>query len=125
MKAHGLIYVLAAVTLVVAGQGLLKLGMTRVGAIGRARLRHPIRLVGEVAARREVWLGLALYVLSAAIWLLALATAPAWVAYLSLGLSYFAIAAVSVTRLGEWLTPAQWIGIAMVVVGVVAVAVYA
>jgi len=125
MKPQGLIYVLAAVTLVVSGQTLLKLGMTSVGEIGLERLRMPVRLAGDVASQWQVWIGLALYALSAAVWILALATVPLSVAYPFLGLSYVAIAATSVLALGEWLTPAQWIGIALVVIGVIAVAVSA
>ena len=123
MKLHGLIYVLTAVTLVVTGQVLLKIGMTRVGAIDQERLRSPLRLVGDVVGYWQVWVGLTLYVISAATWILALSTVPLSVAYPFLGLSYVAIAGVSVLRLGEWLTPAQWIGIMLVVMGVVIVAV--
>ncbi len=125
MKLHGLIYVLTAVTLVVTGQVLLKIGMTRVGAIDRKRLRDPLRLAADVLGYWQVWVGLTLYVISAATWILALSTVPLSVAYPFLGLSYVAIAGVSVLRLGEWLTPAQWIGIVLVVAGVVTVAVTA
>lgn len=122
MKLHGLIYVLLAVSFVVTGQVLLKVGMTRVGAIGRERLKRPVHLVAEVLHYWQVWVGLTLYVISAGLWILALSTVPLSVAYPFLGLSYVAIAGMSVLLLGEWLTPAQWIGIALVVMGVVTVA---
>lgn len=122
MKAHGLVYVLLAVSLVVTGQVMLKVGMTRVGPIGRERLTRPVRLVRDVLGVWLVPVGLTLYVISAAAWILALSTVPLSVAYPFLGLSYVAIAAVSVVKLDEWLTPAQWIGIALVVGGVITVA---
>lgn len=122
MKLHGLIYVLTAVTFVVTGQVMLKVGMTRVGEIGRERLAHPVRLVIDVLKTWQVPVGLMIYVISAALWILALSTVPLSVAYPFLGLSYVAIAATSVLLLGEWLTPAQWIGIVLVVSGVVIVA---
>ena len=122
MKLHGLIYVLTAVTFVVTGQVMLKVGMTRVGEIGRERLSHPVRLVIDVLKTWQVPVGLLIYVISAALWILALSTVPLSVAYPFLGLSYVAIAATSVLLLGEWLTPAQWIGIVLVVSGVVTVA---
>ena len=53
---------------------------------------------------------------------LALATVPLSIAYPFLGLSYVFIAGVSVIALGEWLTPAQWLGILLVVFGVITVA---
>ncbi|MBI5231495.1 MAG: EamA family transporter [Coriobacteriales bacterium] len=122
MSWHGLVYVLLAVTFVVTGQTLLKAGMTLVGPIGRERLKHPGALLGSVLQRWQVWVGLTLYMVSAALWILALSTVPLSVAYPFLGLSYVGVAAVSVTVLGEWLTPAQWIGIVLVVLGVVIVA---
>ncbi len=122
MKLHGLIYVLSAVTFVVVGQVLLKVGMTRVGAIGRERLKKPGRLLRDVLGHWQVWVGLTLYVISAAAWILALSTVPLSVAYPFLGLTYVAIAGVSVVLLDEWLTPAQWLGIVLVVAGVVTVA---
>lgn len=124
MKPQGVAYVIAALSLVVLGQTLLKRGMTRVGEIGRVRLRRPFRLMGDVVRRWEVWLGLAIYVVSAALWVLALATAPASIAYSFLGLSYLAVAGMAVLVLEEWLTPAQWIGIALAGIGVVIVAVH-
>jgi multidrug transporter EmrE-like cation transporter len=122
MSPHALAYVLGAVALVVTGQTLLKLGMNRVGPIGRQRLRTPVRLAVDVASVPVVWAGLILYALSAALWVLALATVPLSIAYPFLGLSYVFIAGVSVIALGEWLTPAQWLGILLVVFGVITVA---
>jgi multidrug transporter EmrE-like cation transporter len=114
--------VLAAVTLVVAGQVTLKWGMELVGPITGARLRQPFGLLGDVASHWQVWVGSALYVTSAAAWIYALSTVPLSVAYPFLGLTYVGVAAIAVTVFGEWLTPAQWIGIALVVAGVVTVA---
>ena len=122
MTGAELAAVLSAVTLVVAGQVTLKRGMDLVGPITRSRLRSPLRLLGDTATRWQVWLGVALYVTSAAAWIYALSTVPLSVAYPFLGLTYVGVAAVAVARFGEWLTPAQWIGIALVVVGVVTVA---
>ncbi|TLM97364.1 MAG: hypothetical protein FDZ75_04670 [Actinobacteria bacterium] len=122
VKLHGLVYVLISVTFVVGGQTLLKLGMTRVGAIGRERLAHPVALFTDVVSKWQVWVGFTLYGISAATWILALSTVPLSVAYPFLGLSYVGIAALSVVFLHEWLTPAQWLGIILVVLGVVVVA---
>lgn len=122
MSWHGLIYVIVSVTFVVTGQTLLKVGMTRVGPIDRSRLAKPADLFASVISKWQVWVGLSLYVVSAATWILALSTVPLSVAYPFLGLSYVGIAAISVLALGEWLTPAQWIGLAFVISGVLTVA---
>ncbi len=122
MNWHGLVYVLASVTLVVAGQTTLRAGMIAVGPIDGARLRQPTKLVLDVVRVPTVWIGFVLYVVSGMSWILALATVPLSVAYPFLGLSYVGVAALAVIKLGEWITPAQWIGIFMVVVGVIIVA---
>lgn len=122
MSALGFAYTLCAVILVVTGQLLLKMGMAAVGEITGARLKHPVRMVVDVAVQWRVLVGLALYVASAALWILALATMPLSVAYPMLGLSYVSIALVSVVVLGEWLSPAQWLGLVLVVSGVILVA---
>lgn len=121
MNLHGLVYVVGAVSLIVAGQTLLKSGMTLVGPVDLGRVSRPVALARTMLAHWQVWLGTILYLVSAATWILALATVPLSIAYPVLGLSYVAVAGLSVFVLGEWLTPAQWLGIAFVVAGVVIV----
>lgn len=123
MNGAGVFSAIAAVAAVVAGQVLLKQGMTDVGPIGRERLKRPLRLAADVAVRWRVWVGLAVYVLSAAAWIFALARLPLAVAYSFLALSYVGVSAVAVIRLDETLTPAQWVGVALAVCGVVLVAI--
>lgn len=122
MSAVGFAYVFVSVALVVTGQTLLKRGMTLVGAIGRERMSTPLVLVAEVARRWQVWCGLALYAVSAATWIIALSLVPLTVAYPFLGLTYVAVAIIAVRKLGERLTPAQWLGIVLIVAGVLMVA---
>ncbi len=122
MSGIGFAYVVVSVVFVVAGQTLLKRGMTLVGPVGRSELRGPVSLVRGVLSHRQIWLGLGLYAVSAATWIVALSLVPLSVAYPFLGLTYVAIAAISVLKLGEWLTPAQWIGVLLVVGGVLIVA---
>jgi drug/metabolite transporter (DMT)-like permease len=114
--------VLLSITLVVAGQIILKFGMARVGPIDGPRLRRPLTLVGDVARVAAVWIGMALYIASAAMWIFTLSRVPLSLAYPFLGLSYVGVAATAVIALDEWLTPAQWLGILLVVTGVVTVA---
>lgn len=121
MSGVGFAYVIASVFTVVTGQTLLKFGMLRVGAIGLAELRRPLELFGRTLSVWQVWVGLALYVLSAAMWIIALSLVPLSVAYPFLGLTYIGVATIAVVKLREWLTPAQWLGIAMVVAGVIIV----
>lgn len=125
MSAVGFAYVATSVVFVVTGQTLLKLGMTRVGPIGGEQLRYPVALAVRVASFWQVWLGLSLYAVSAAMWIIALSLVPLSVAYPFLGLTYVGVATIAVVKLREWLTPAQWLGIGLVVAGVLVVTVSA
>lgn len=121
MSAAGLVYVCVTVVTVVAGQTLLKAGMARVGPVDLSRVRRSVRLAADASRIWQLWAGVALYVLSAALWILALSTVPLSVAYPFLGLTYVGVAAIAVMKLGEWLTPAQWFGLSLVVIGVLLV----
>ena len=121
MSPYALVAALATVALVIVGQTLLKRGMNAVGAIGRVRLRAPGRLVVEMASRWELWVGTVLYAASAVAWLLALSTASPSLAYPFLCLSYLGVAVTAVVVLGERLTPAQWLGVLLIIVGVAVV----
>ncbi len=119
MSNAGLIAAVDAVLLVVFGQTLLKWGMRRVGPIGRARLREPLRLTADILSTWQVWAGLALYVVSAAVWLFALSRVPITVAAPTLALTYVGVPLASIAVFDESLTPAQWLGIAIAAAGVV------
>ena len=122
MNALGLIAAADAVLLVVVGQTLLKWGMTRVGPVNRIRLRHPVALTVDIASQWQVWLGLAAYVVSAAVWIFALSRVPLSVAYPLFALTYVGVPIASTAVFDDSLTPAQWFGIGLAVVGVVFVA---
>lgn len=125
MSGVGFAYVVTSVVFVVTGQTLLKLGMMRVGPIGKSELSHPFTLVRAVLGHWQVWVGLALYATSAAMWIIALSLVPLSVAYPFLGLTYVGVATIAVLKLREWLTPAQWLGIGLVVAGVLVVTISA
>jgi multidrug transporter EmrE-like cation transporter len=118
----GLAAVLVSVVLVIVGQTLLKMGMSKVGPIDAARVRSPLALLADVASRWQVWVGMSAYVVSSLTWIYALTRLPLSVAYPFLGLSYAGVAVSAVLVLDEWLTPAQIFGILLVVAGVLAVA---
>jgi multidrug transporter EmrE-like cation transporter len=67
------------------------------------------------------WTGMACYAASVCVWLAALSKAPVSTAYPMLSLGYVVVAAVSVTWLGESLTPGKILGIALICLGVVLV----
>lgn len=121
MTTYALVYALATVALVITGQTLLKRGMNAVGPIGRVRLRAPGGLARDMASRWELWVGTVLYAVSAVVWVLALSTAAPSLAYPFLCLSYFGVAVTAEVVLGERLTPAQWLGVLLLIGGVAVV----
>jgi len=64
------------------------------------------------------WGGMACYAASICVWLAALTKAPVSTAYPMLSLGYVVVAGVSVLTLGETLSPAKMLGIALICVGV-------
>jgi len=67
------------------------------------------------------WAGMLCYGTSVCVWLGALSRAPVSTAYPMLSLGYIVVAAVSVLWLGETLSPAKVLGIALICAGVVLV----
>jgi multidrug transporter EmrE-like cation transporter len=64
------------------------------------------------------WSGMLCYAASVCVWVAALTKAPVSTAYPMLSLGYVVVAAVSVAWLGETLTPAKVLGIALICAGV-------
>lgn len=64
------------------------------------------------------WSGMLCYAVSVCVWVAALSKAPVSTAYPMLSLGYVVVAAVSVAWLGETLTPAKVLGIALICAGV-------
>jgi multidrug transporter EmrE-like cation transporter len=67
------------------------------------------------------WTGMVCYAASVCVWLAALSKAPVSTAYPMLSLGYVVVAAVSVLWLGEGMSPAKVLGIALICAGVILV----
>lgn len=112
---------LISVVLSTAGQLLLKTGMGRVGVISGARLGKPLRLILEVAKTWEVAVGMALFLCSAAFWLVLLSRAPLSFAYPFLGLGYVVIPLFGKFVLREHVPMVRWLGVALIIFGIIVV----
>lgn len=119
---NSVVGILGTVALVICGQLMLKAGMKRVGAVGAARLRKPASLLRDIVRSPLVPLGFVVYGFSALAWIVILSRVELSFAYPFLGLAYAAVVAAAVVVFGERLAPRQWLGVALVVAGVVAVA---
>jgi multidrug transporter EmrE-like cation transporter len=67
------------------------------------------------------WVGMFCYGASLCVWLAALSRAPVSIAYPMLSIGYVIVAFASMLWLGETLSPAKMLGIALICVGVVLV----
>ncbi|MEO6713219.1 MAG: hypothetical protein ABIM89_07295 [Mycobacteriales bacterium] len=112
MADYGLI--LASVLIAACGQLMLRYGMTRV------RTQHPdshnFELLFEAARSPWVVGGLAVFGMSAMLWLITLSKVPLSRAYPFTAIGFIAILAASSILLDEAVGPRLWVG-ALVVVG--------
>jgi multidrug transporter EmrE-like cation transporter len=113
---------LLSVCLGVAGQLALKVGMNRVGVVEAVNLARPLAMISRLAPVPLVWVGLACYGLSALLWMVILSRMELSAAYLMLASMYVLIPLVSWLVLGERIPPMRWVGMAVVVLGVLIVA---
>jgi multidrug transporter EmrE-like cation transporter len=77
--------------------------------------------VASLVTSLPFWAGMLCYGASVCVWLAALSKAPVSTAYPMLSLGYIVVAVVSVLWLGETLSPAKVLGIALICAGVVLV----
>jgi drug/metabolite transporter (DMT)-like permease len=112
---------LTAVTVATAGQLTLKAGMNRVGFISSERLAKPLELAMRMARTPLVPIGLALFVVSAAFWMLVLSRIPLSYAYPFVGLTYVLITVFDKIFLKEHIPALRWAGVALIVIGILLV----
>ena len=107
---------LVSVVFAVAGQLTLKTAMDSVGRIGKSSQ------LGETALRalKEplLWMGLALFGISALFWLVVLSRVRLSVAYPIVGVSYILIVLLARFRLHEHVPPLRWVGVSVIALGI-------
>ena len=120
MKTADFAIVATGVLLNALAQLLLKSGAAAVGPIGGwGALRGAFALF---ARHPGVIGGLACYVVSVAVWLVALSRVDVSVAYPLLSMGYVVNALLAMWLFGEAVTMQRWLGIAVILVGVTLVA---
>lgn len=121
MTIKTILLTLTSVFLATAGQLMLKTGMARVGYIGTQRLGKPLQVIWDVVRTWQVLIGLTLFVLSAVTWLVVISRVPLSLAYPFAGITYVLLAMFSKFVLKEHVPSMRWVGVALIVVGVVMV----
>ena len=111
--------ILAGVVLNAAAQLLLKVAtrpLAHFADFGVQTLRYSIVVLGTSL---PFWAGMVCYGISLCVWLAALSKAPVSVAYPMLSIGYVVVTGISVLWMGEVLSPAKLLGVALICVGVV------
>jgi multidrug transporter EmrE-like cation transporter len=115
------VLILTGVGLNAAAQLLLKAATRPLSAFTVFNGDTLMRSIGVLAISVPFWMGMMCYAASVCVWLAALSKAPVSVAYPMLSLGYVVVAAVSAMWLGEALSLAKVLGIALICAGVLLV----
>jgi drug/metabolite transporter (DMT)-like permease len=122
-KGMLVIFILVSVLLAAVAQLTLKHGMTQVTNHGAVPLdiKDPISTFRRIGSTPAVWGGLALFVASAAAWLIVLSRASLSFAYPFVSLTYALILLFDRFVLQESVSPLRWAGVVLIMAGIVLV----
>jgi len=115
------VLILLGVGMNAAAQLLLKTATRPLSAFTVFSAETLMRSIGVLAVSVPFWAGMICYAASLCVWIAALSKAPVSVAYPMLSLGYVVVAAVSAMWLGEALSLAKVLGIALICAGVLLV----
>jgi drug/metabolite transporter (DMT)-like permease len=114
--------ILASVTLAAIAQVTLKIGMNRVTDANGGQLALSGDALKQILMTGLVWLGLAIFGLSAVLWMFALSRTSLSFAYPFAALGYVIIVTASILILHEHVPLLGWLGVAFIVVGILLIA---
>jgi multidrug transporter EmrE-like cation transporter len=120
-----IVLLLVSVAFATAGQFTLKSAMdpSRIGRIGNTEISSPATTLKRAIKEPRLWIGLALFGISALFWLVVLSRIPLSVAYPFVGVSYIVVVGVSRLVLHEHVPPLRWVGVAVIAAGIAIVGV--
>lgn len=121
MNLISFLLVLTGVLLNAAAQLLLKAGVSHMGVI-KLQPEAIVAAGWRLAFEPHILAGLACYVVSVVVWILALSRVPVSIAYPMLSLGYVVTAVAAWALMGEALSAMRLAGIAVIIVGVYLVA---
>jgi multidrug transporter EmrE-like cation transporter len=121
MSALSFSLILTGVLLNAAAQLLLKAGTNAVGHF-EFHANNVLPVGMKLAFEPHILGGMACYVISLVVWIMALSRVPVSIAYPMLSIGYVANAVVAYFWLGEAVTPMRMLGIGIIVLGVYVVA---
>ncbi|MBA7575534.1 4-amino-4-deoxy-L-arabinose-phosphoundecaprenol flippase subunit ArnE [subsurface metagenome] len=113
--------ILFSISIAVAGQILLKIGINNIGIVDFSNLGALRQLFFGVIKSPLVISGLFLYVISAAIWMVVLSTVDLSFAYPFIGFTYVMVLVLSKFILKEDVNPIRWAGALIITIGVIVI----
>jgi len=116
-----ILLILFSISIAVAGQILLKVGINRIGIVNLNNLDTLKQLFSGVIKSPLVISGLFLYVISAAIWLVVLSAVDLSFAYPFIGFTYVMVLVLSKFILKEDVNPIRWAGALIITIGVIVI----
>ncbi len=116
-----ILLILFSISIAVAGQILLKIGVNRIGIVDFSGLEALKQLFFGVIKSPLVISGLFLYVISAAIWLVVLSAVDLSFAYPFIGLTYVMVLILSRFILKEDVNLIRWAGAIIITIGVIVI----
>jgi multidrug transporter EmrE-like cation transporter len=114
--------ILVSVTLAAVAQVTLKAGMNHVTDASGGQLALNGDSLKQIASQVWVWAGLAIFAVSAVLWLFALSRANLSFAYPFAALGYVIIVIASILLLDEHVQPLTWVGVALIIGGILLIA---
>ena len=114
--------ILVSVTLAAVAQVTLKAGMNHVTDASGGQLALNGDSLKQIASQVWVWAGLAIFAVSAVLWLFALSRANLSFAYPFAALGYVIIVIASILFLDEHVQPITWVGVVLIISGIVLIA---
>jgi drug/metabolite transporter (DMT)-like permease len=111
--------ILLSISIAVAGQLMLKIGINRIGISDFGSLSAVGGFFSGAIKTPMVIAGLLLYVISASIWMIVLSTVDLSFAYPFIGLTYVLVLVLSKFILREDVNPVRWVGAFIITAGVV------
>lgn len=117
-----IVLILASVGLAAVAQLTLKAGMNQVTAANGGAVTISGGSLKAIATNLTVWGGLLLFGLSAVVWLFVLSRVSLSFAYPFAALTYLLIVLVDRFVLHEHVPPLRWLGVALIMGGIVMVA---
>ncbi len=109
--------ILTSLVLAAVGQVSLKQAMNQVGGFGTLSLQNIFEFIIKVSGNPFAWLGFALYIVSAFMWLIVLSHTSLSFAYPFASVTFVLILFLSTIVLNEGISALRWAGSIVIIIG--------